>query len=202
MIIWWTLALFAQHCDISTSILPMSLRRVSRGGRRQGRYKISQSRVSLWIFTPNKNKVVELHGLCGKEMPSKPPGFWLDKFKQESRHTRELRHSAVKQVCLGSVKHATSTADFVAKSRTTVCNKCVCASCNNLTCCKTGLNVTSKTCNIAIQLACEQQTHFRWSDDRKYVCCSQATIQLVCQQCCKTSCKFLLPPLPYTFRQC
>ena len=27
-----------------------------------------------------------------KKMRSKPPGFWLDKFTRESRHTRELRH--------------------------------------------------------------------------------------------------------------
>ena len=39
-----------------------------------------------------------------------------------------------------------------------------------LTCCKTGLNVDGKTRNIAIQL--------------------------VLQQCCKTSCMFLLPVLP------
>ena len=41
----------------------------------------------------------------------------------------------------------------------------------NFVCCKTGLNVGGKTCNIAFQL--------------------------VFQQCCKTSCTFSLPLLPY-----
>ena len=99
-------------------------------------------------------------------------GFWLDKCTRESRHTRELRHSAVKQVCPESVKQAISTADFVAKSRTAAYFLLqICATCNKPNWYKTGLKVTSKKCNIAIQL--------------------------VWQQFCKTSCKFLLPPLMY-----
>ena len=48
---------------------------------------------------------------------------------------------AAKQVCLGLVKHATCT-DFVAKKRTTLYFlQQIFATCNNLICCKTGLNV-------------------------------------------------------------
>ena len=55
---------------------------------------------------------------------------------------------AVKQVRLGSVKRATCT-DFVAKSRTTFdFRQQFCATCDNLICCKTGLNVGGKTRKI------------------------------------------------------
>ena len=48
------------------------------------------------------------------------------------------------------------------------------ATCNNVICYQTGLNMDGKTCNIAFQ-------H-------------------VLQQCCKTSCMFLLPILPVALR--
>ena len=52
---------------------------------------------------------------------------------------------AAKQVCLGRVKRATFT-EFVAESRTTLYFlQQIFATCNNLICCKTGLNVGSKT---------------------------------------------------------
>ena len=69
------------------------------------------------------------------------------------------------------VKRATCT-DFVAKSRTNLyLLQQMLATCNNLICCKTGLNVASKTRDIAIPF--------------------------VLQQSSKTSCTFVLPVLPY-----
>ena len=78
---------------------------------------------------------------------------------------------AAREVCLGSIKRATC-ADFVAKIRSTLyfVQKRF-ATYYNLTCCETGLNVGGKTRNIAIRL--------------------------ILQQCCKTSCTFSLPVLPY-----
>ena len=59
---------------------------------------------------------------------------------------------AVKQVRVGSVKRATCT-DFVAKSRTTFdFRQQFCATCDNLICCKKGLNVGGKTRKIVFQL--------------------------------------------------
>ena len=63
---------------------------------------------------------------------------------------------AAKQVCLGPVKHATST-DFVVKSRTTFYFlQQLFENCNKLICCKTGLIVGGKMHNIAIQLVLQQ----------------------------------------------
>ena len=76
---------------------------------------------------------------------------------------------AAKQVCLGPGKRPKRT-DFVARGRTTLYHpQQLFAICNNLMCCKRGLNDASKTLNIAFQL--------------------------VLQQCCKTSCTFTLPVL-------
>ena len=62
---------------------------------------------------------------------------------------------AAKQVCLGAVKRATCT-DFVAKSKSTLCFlQQLFATCNNLCCCKTGLNVGGKTRNIVIHVVVE-----------------------------------------------
>ena len=59
---------------------------------------------------------------------------------------------AVKQVRVGSVKRATCT-DFVAKSRTTFdFRQQFCATCDNLICCKKGLNVGGKTRKIVFPL--------------------------------------------------
>ena len=81
---------------------------------------------------------------------------------------------AAQPVCLGPVKRA-SCADFVLKSRTTLYRhflQQIFEKRANLSCCKTGLNVASKTRNVAIQL--------------------------VLRQCCKTrSCTFLLPVSPH-----
>ena len=70
---------------------------------------------------------------------------------------------AVKQVRVGSVKRATCT-DFVAKSRTTFDFRqhWFCATCDNLICCKTGLNVGGKTPKIVFstRFAVKNKLHF------------------------------------------
>ena len=66
--------------------------------------------------------------------------------------------SLVKQVCLGPVKCTTCT-DFVAKTRTTgtlYFTQLLFAICNNLICCKKGLNVDGKMGNIAFQVVLQQ----------------------------------------------
>ena len=67
---------------------------------------------------------------------------------------------AVKHVCLGPEKRATRTLYFLQPLSET---------CNNLICCKKGLNVGGKKRNAAFQL--------------------------LSQQCCRTICTFLLPAL-------
>ena len=61
----------------------------------------------------------------------------------------QLRHLLQDEFALGrwNAQHYT---DFIAKSRTTLdFLQHICATCKNLICCKTGLNVASKTRNIA-----------------------------------------------------
>ena len=97
--------------------------------------------------------------------------FWLDKLRGNHAIHGSYVTSYKTSLPWEPVKRATWT-DFVAKSRTTLSFlQQIFATCNNLICWKTGLKETSKTSNIVIQL--------------------------VLQQCCKTSCTVLLTDLPW-----
>ena len=71
--------------------------------------------------------------------------FWLDNIKQESRSTRELRHllQNMYRFCCTKYNYYLLTVTIF-------------TSCNNLNCCKKGLNLTSKTRNIAFKLILQQ----------------------------------------------
>ena len=69
---------------------------------------------------------------------------------------------AAKKVCLWPVKRAKCT-DLVSKSRITLSFlQQLFATCNKQICCKTGLNVGGKMCNIAFQLILQQCWLFDW----------------------------------------
>ena len=92
----------------------------------------------------------------------------IDKITPESRPTRELRNMLQSKLASARYGKRATCTDFVAKSRTNLyLLQQMLATCNNLICCKTGLNVASKTRDIAIPF--------------------------VLQQSSKTSCTFVLP---------
>ena len=91
--------------------------------------------------------------------------FWLDKITRESRHTSELRH--LQQTSLPWTGRRATCTDFVAKRTTTFYFlQQMFATGNNLNCCRTAV----------------------WR--RPVVKRATSLIQLVLQQCCKTSCAF------------
>ena len=82
---------------------------------------------------------------CNKSACCKLREYWL----QRSNAIHAVTSLAARRVCLGPVKRATLYR-FYRKSRTTLdLLQHICATWKNLICCKTGLNVVSKTRNIA-----------------------------------------------------